>query len=826
MRRGIGLGASVGWAMEAVDFRVEISGGVSGYEVVLRASDGGETTATIQLPVSVGELEALAAWIPDAVIASSATVRRAISTEERPVRELGSLLFDAIMTGDGRGLFAASRHQADREGRQLRVVLQVRPPELARLPWEFMFDSREEDYICLSTALIRHPQVLAPVRPLQVSGPLRILGMTARPGDLDELATATEQHRLHDALSGPQRAGRIELEWAGGQTWRHLRDAMRRGPWHVFHFIGHGGFDATAQEGALALADEGGSMYRLGAESLAMLLRGHPSLRLVVLNACDTGRAAAVDAFSSVAGALIRRGVPAVLAMQYEISDQAAVEFSRTFYEELAERPSVDRSVMLARQAIQLALPGSLEWGTPVLYMRSSDAVLFDLAGPQTGSVPRPGIAAGQIRDAAAEEQLPDLYTEGLAALYTERWEDAVRAFRALIARGGYKDSATRLDQAQRGQRLATLYAAAHAAAEAGRWQEAAGHLEDVLAADPGYQDAQALLEQARHEQAAAGLRGEIEALHRAGHWQAVLAAGERLKAIAPDAADPDGLISSAHAKLEAAQHARTLADAYQRALMHIGKSEWRAALRELAGIQGIDPGYKDTKKLVTRARRELARTAPVIGRPTRQVTIYAPKDVNAIAFSPDGNRLALSCDARIVLIVDLAGREKFRARHGGWFTMVFGVAFDRQGGRVATAGNDDTARVWDASTGTELLTVAHGGTVFGVAFSPDGRLLATASAHGSARICDAGTGTELLKVTHGGGVFGVAFSPDGRLLATASGDKSARIWDASTGTELLKVTHDETVRGVAFSPDGRLLATGSWDKTVQLWRLMDEDDD
>lgn len=48
-------------------------------------------------------------------------------------------------------MFASSRNQAAREGRQLRIVLQIRPPELARLPWEFLFDSREDDYVCLST---------------------------------------------------------------------------------------------------------------------------------------------------------------------------------------------------------------------------------------------------------------------------------------------------------------------------------------------------------------------------------------------------------------------------------------------------------------------------------------------------------------------------------------------------------------------------------------------------------------------------------------------------------------------------------------------------
>jgi WD40 repeat protein/tetratricopeptide (TPR) repeat protein len=795
--------------MEAQDFRVEIgAGGAQGYEVILRAPDGGEAVVTMRLPRDAGELEALAARVPDAVIASSAVVRRDLYSDERPVRQLGELLFDAVLAGDGRGMFAACRHQAAREGRQLRMVLQIRPPELARLPWEFLFDSREDDYVCLSTPLIRYPQVPTPVLPLRATAPLRILGMVARPGDQEALAAADEQRRLHGGLGGLEAAGQIELGWVAGQTWRDLRDAMRSGRWHVFHFIGHGGFDPAAGEGALALAGDDGGTYQLGAENLAMLLRGHPSLRLVVLNACETGRASALDPFSSVAGALIRRGLPAVLAMQHEITDQAALEFSRTFYESLASQLPVDLSLTQARQAILLALPGSLEWGTPVLYMHSLDGALFDLAG-----APAPRTPGGE------EEDQEDLYIQGLAALYTERWEEAVQAFRALMADGGgYKDSAGKLERARRGQRLASLYTAARGAADAGQWAEAIGHLEAVVAAEPGYRDAQALLDRARRDQEIAALRAEIAALHRAGQWQAVIAVGERLQALTPDTRDPDGLISSAHAELQAAEQARLLAEAYQRALRHLDASEWQAALRELASIQDTNAGYKDSAELAARARRELARSAPMSREPVKAATIRAPKPVNAVAFNPRRRRLALACDGRLALVADLTGREELRVRHGGRLTSVWAVAFDHEGRRLATGAGDKTARIWDAATGSQLLQVTHTGGVSGVAFSPDGRLLATSSADKTARIWDAATGRQLLQSTHTDWVRGVAFSPDGRLLAAGSADKTARIWDAATGRQLLQVTHTDWVRGVAFSPDGRLLAAGSADKTARIW--------
>ena len=84
------------------------------------------------------------------------------------------------------------------------------------------------------------------------------------------------------------------------------------------------------------------------------------------------------DIISSTAATLVRRGIPAVVAMQYEITDRAAIELARAFYEALAEGYPVDAAIAEARKAISLAVANSVEWGTPVLYMRSPDGVLFE----------------------------------------------------------------------------------------------------------------------------------------------------------------------------------------------------------------------------------------------------------------------------------------------------------------------------------------------------------------------------------------------------------------------------------------------------------------
>jgi formylglycine-generating enzyme required for sulfatase activity len=212
---------------------------------------------------------------------------------------------------------------------------------------------------------------------MEVTPPLRILGMVASPRGLAELDVRTEKERLSQPLEALQAAGLIELHWLEGQTWRDLQRAMRRGPWHVFHFIGHGGFDTQREEGFLALCDENGERADLRATQLARLIADHNALRLVVLNACEGGRSSQDDVFSSSASILLRGGVPAVLAMQYAITDRAAVEFARTFYESIADGVPVDTAVAEGRLAISMAFADTIEWGTPVLYLRAENGELF-----------------------------------------------------------------------------------------------------------------------------------------------------------------------------------------------------------------------------------------------------------------------------------------------------------------------------------------------------------------------------------------------------------------------------------------------------------------
>jgi hypothetical protein len=125
----------------------------------------------------------------------------------------------------------------------------------------------------------------------------------------------------------------------------------------------------------------------------------------------------------------------------------------------------------------------------------------------------------------------------------------------------------------------------------------------------------------------------------------------------------------------------------------------------------------------------------------------------------------------------------------------VYSAAFSPDGKRIVTASADNTARLWNAETGTPIgeALKGHADYVLSAAFSPDGKRIVTASADKTARLWNAATGKpigEPLK-GHEDGVYRVAFSPDGKRIVTASADKTARLWDAATGTPI-----DEPLKG------------------------------
>jgi hypothetical protein len=302
------------------------------------------------------------------------------------VQHFGSQLFEALIHNEVRSVYDMSRQATTTNGQGLRVKLRVNAPDLATIPWELLYDPRQGEFVALSryTPVVRYLELPLPEPELAVTAPLRILGVVASPTDVESLDVEREKARLEDAIRELRDNGLAELIWLEGQTWRDVQVAMQGGPWHIFHFVGHASADDETVEGFLLLADDYGDSAPLSATQLGRLLGDQHTLRLAVLNACQGAQGHEGDIFSSIASVLVRRGLPAVLAMQYEISDEAAIEFTTSFYQALVANLPIDAAVSEARKAISLAITGSLEWGTPALFMRAPDGIIWKVDKEET----------------------------------------------------------------------------------------------------------------------------------------------------------------------------------------------------------------------------------------------------------------------------------------------------------------------------------------------------------------------------------------------------------------------------------------------------------
>ncbi len=150
---------------------------------------------------------------------------------------------------------------------------------------------------------------------------------------------------------------------------------------HVIHFVGHGDFDAASGEGFIYFQNERGGADPVTAAVLGPFVHDHDALRMVVMNACRSARVGPKDPYGGMAQGLVQQGATAVVAMQFPITDQAAVMFTGKFYGALAAGLPVDQAVSYARKSLQAKFRS--EWATPVLFMRSPDGNIFqDLQAP------------------------------------------------------------------------------------------------------------------------------------------------------------------------------------------------------------------------------------------------------------------------------------------------------------------------------------------------------------------------------------------------------------------------------------------------------------
>ncbi len=348
---------------------------------VLR-SPAGQTSAQVRLDVdrwSDGRQGFQAA-----VLASGVLVRRVLTEHEQIIRDVGQELFVALLgTGEVGALYRATLAVAADTGEQLSILLSIDNPALASLPWEAMYDDAAGTYVGLRHQLIRYIPAALSTAPLAFRPPLRILGVISSPRGLPSLDVDSERETLNRALAGHVDEGLIEITWLSSATWEQLHDLLLSQRWEVLHFIGHGDFDAVRNRGVLALSTADGRVDLVEARRFADLFRqADPAPRLVVLNTCSGAVAGSDDFFASSAAALVRAGINAVAAMQYAISDVASRAFTAGFYSAIARGRGVDEAISSGRISIRGSSNRTMEWITPVLYLRGS-GLIFDVETPR-----------------------------------------------------------------------------------------------------------------------------------------------------------------------------------------------------------------------------------------------------------------------------------------------------------------------------------------------------------------------------------------------------------------------------------------------------------
>ena len=356
------------------------------FDVHVVDSPAGEAHGTFAMPFGEHELE-------NFVLKMGARrgVRRAGSAPRTAAQAFGQTLYGAVFTPDVEYALRQSLQDCQGRGEGLRVRLRLHnAPELMDVPWEYLHSTALGRPLALSvdTPLVRYMDMGQAVEALEVTPPLRILVVVSSPTDIEQLDTEKELANLREATAELVRDGRIEVHALASPTVADLQHQLRKEAFHILHFMGHGIFDEATGTGMLAFEDDERRARPVPGSDLGMMLHDHRNLQMVVLNACEGARTSVQDPLGGVAQSLARAGIPAVVAMQFEISDAAAKRFSRELYLAIADGYPVDAAVSEARKALYLQ-DRATEWGTPVLHLRAADGQIFDLkAAPKPAEVP------------------------------------------------------------------------------------------------------------------------------------------------------------------------------------------------------------------------------------------------------------------------------------------------------------------------------------------------------------------------------------------------------------------------------------------------------
>lgn len=388
--------------MEYLDFDIDIRAEARNriYRVHILNSPAGNAESQIRLPFDTKDLRIF--------VLSVGRTRVGVRTLESPqmneVLKFGSQLYQAVFKDQVRICLMRSLDIARTQGNGLRLRFRL-DPKLINIPWEFLYDTDNRRFFSHSnqTPIVRFLEISQPIKEFSVEAPLKVLIMIASPSDYPKLDVEKEWKNIKVAVQSLENLGLIQLTRLENGTRSALQHKLSEQQYHIFHFIGHGIYDENYQEGILLFENNRGQGSKTRGVHLSSLLHDHPSLRLAILNTCEGARTSVADPFAGVAQHLVSQGLPAVIAMQFEITDGAAILLAEQFYGAIVRGHSVDAGLAEARKAIY-ADENDVEWGTPVLYMRADDGHLFTFSAASNPITLEKAVVSPSQVDATIDE--------------------------------------------------------------------------------------------------------------------------------------------------------------------------------------------------------------------------------------------------------------------------------------------------------------------------------------------------------------------------------------------------------------------------------------
>ena len=214
-----------------------------------------------------------------------------------------------------------------------------------------------------------------------------------------------------------------------------------------------------------------------------------------------------------------------------------------------------------------------------------------------------------ESEDQEVERRLDHLYTEGLAAFYTEDWDRAYQRFQTVLReRPTHKNAAEKLAEAERRRNFVKLYAKATEAYRTEDWLAAIQALQELLEKSGEYKDAAQLLKNAKKQKQLGELYAEAKRLHTAQKWHAVLRVFDQIAAIDSAYHDSEGLVLSAQREATELKRLADLNDQYRQGIHKMDAGEWYEARDLLEQVHKSQTGFHDTEHLLRKIEDEILR--------------------------------------------------------------------------------------------------------------------------------------------------------------------------------------------------------------------------